>query len=237
MSETAPIEEIDQPKLHPLLGYVAHGLSLLFHPLLLVTYILLMLLMINPYLFGVHKTADQIPLVVLVFFSTFLMPVIAIVMMKTLGFIKSWDMRERTDRIVPYIATSVFYISTYYYLVKMPGIPVAFKMFMLGGLIALFLSFFINNFSKISIHTVGMGGLLAMTVITMSFFRQSSLLIDTWLFGPIRLSMLSVLILVILASGMVGTARLLLGAHEPRDLWGGYLIGICSQLIALQIVF
>jgi len=43
--------------------------------------------------------------------------------------------------------------------------------------------------------------------------------------------------LILIFSGLVGSARLYLNAHEPKDLWGGYLVGFASQFIALQLVF
>lgn len=201
------------------------------------TYMLVLLLVVNPYMFGVHHFADQLPLMLIVFFSTFFIPGFAMLLLKKLGFIQSLAMDDRHDRIIPYILTAVFYLSTYYTLSQTPDIPDAFKTFMLGGIIALFMAFFINNFSKISIHAVGMGGLLAMTVILIYFFRQKSFPLETFVFGSIRVQMYSILMIVLLLAGLVGSSRLLLSSHEPKDLWGGYLVGIAGQFIALQVLF
>ncbi|MCB0617437.1 MAG: hypothetical protein KDC41_01645, partial [Saprospiraceae bacterium] len=117
-----------------------------------------------------------------------------------------------------------------------PRVPVAFTSFVLGATIGLFLAFFINIFSKISAHAVGMGGLLAMIVITMFLYSYDTLTVYAGWFGQIEISMATVLILAILLAGMVGTSRLLLQAHDMQDLSGGFLVGFVSQFIALQIL-
>ncbi|HMR42295.1 MAG TPA: hypothetical protein PKC40_00610 [Saprospiraceae bacterium] len=221
----------------PLLMTAARVCSVIFHPLFIMTYMLLLLLLINPYLFGVNRMADQGRLIMMVFFSTVFIPIVSISMMKTLGFVSSWEMEDRMDRIIPYISTAVWYLAIYYFLLKSPDVPTAYKTFMLGGIIALFAAFFFNNFTKVSIHTTGMGGLLGMVIITMTFFRQKSFLIETSLTGPLRIEMFYLLMFTILMAGVVGTSRLLLNAHRPRDLWGGYFIGLAAQFVALQIVF
>jgi len=45
-----------------------------------------------------------------------------------------------------------------------------------------------------------------------------------------------VLMIIMLAAGLVGTARLLLGAHKPDQIYGGYFIGMVSMLLAFRFV-
>ena len=65
---------------------LAQFLSLLFHPLLVVTYMLVLLLLINPYAFGVNQLGEGKSVIYLfgVFSTTFLIPVFAILMMRQL---------------------------------------------------------------------------------------------------------------------------------------------------------
>lgn len=216
---------------------IAQFLSILFHPLLMLTYMLLLLLLVNPYLFGVHSVQGGMRFVVLIFLSTFFLPGLAVVLMRTLGMISSLEMEDRYERIGPFIITGIFYLWMFMNFVHNPDIPVPYKSFVLGTVIALFISFFINVFSKISLHAVGMGGLLAMVVITMLLFSYGSFTFNAGVFGMIQMSMNTVLMLTILAAGAVGTARLLLGAHQPFDLYGGYLVGFASQVIALRFLY
>lgn len=219
-----------------MLRFAAKVLSVIFHPLLMVTYMLVLLLLVNPYMFGVYSIGEQWLMLTQVFLSTFFIPMIAVVMMYALDFIKSIEMHDRMDRIIPYIAIGTFYVANYYFHLKVPGTPVAFQMFMLGVVISLFMAFFINNFTKISMHTVGMGGFLGMVLLTIFVFQLTEFPLQTFM-GTFKIEMTFVLFLVLLFSGLVGTSRLLLNAHTPSDLWGGYVVGLLGQLIAFNLTF
>jgi hypothetical protein len=222
-----------------MLRYASILISYLFHPLLMVTYMLALLLLINPYLFGVGAISDKAAKLLLlqVFLSTFFIPAFAVVMLRLVGMLQSLEMPTRQERIVPYVITGIFYLWLARNFLGNPQIPTAFTCFVLGSTIALFLAFFMNIFSKISAHAVGMGGLVGMVVVTMLFFSYGAFSIHTNAFGTLEVSMSSVLIAAVLLAGLVGTARLLLQAHEPMDLYGGYLVGFASQLIALRFLF
>ena len=55
--------------------------------------------------------------------------------------------------------------------------------------------------------------------------------LETVNFGSLQISMSLVLMVVIVLAGLVGTARMILGAHTPPELYGGYLVGfvLCRQ--------
>lgn len=222
-----------------MLKSLAQVLSFIFHPLLIVTYMLVLLLLVNPYLFGVNSISDkQSKLLILqVFLSTFFIPAFAVAMLRFTGMIKSMEMKTRQERIGPYIITGMFYIWMFRNFLGSDQVPTAFSSFLLGASIGLFIAFFINIFSKISAHAVGMGGLVGMVVITMLLFSYDTFTIHSTIVGIVEMSMNGVLVFVIVMAGIVGTARLLLQAHEPLDLYGGYLVGFASQFIALRFLF
>lgn len=213
---------------------LARIVSAIFHPLLMPTYMLALLLVVNPYLFGVSGLTDRMSMQLLlqVFLSTFFIPIVAIFMLKTTGLVQSFELLDRRDRIGPYIITGIFYIWMFRNFVENPQIPTAYTTFMLGGTIALFLAFFINIFSRISVHTVGMGTLVGMVLITLWQFSY-----DTFRLGIWELNMKPVLVGAILLAGLVGTARQTLHKYEIADLYGGYVIGLLSQFIALRFLF
>jgi len=222
-----------------MLKSLAQVLSFVFHPLLIVTYMLVLLLLVNPYLFGVNSIGDKDSklLVLRVFLSTFFIPAFALAMLRFTGMVKSLEMRSRQERIGPYIITGIFYIWMFRNFLGSSQVPTAFTCFLLGASIGLFIAFFINIFSKISAHAVGMGGLLGMVVITMLLFSYDTFTLNSTIVGMVEVSMNWVLIFTILIAGLVGSSRLLLQAHEPMDLYGGYLVGFASQFIALRFLF
>lgn len=222
-----------------MLKFLAYLTSVVFHPLLMVTYMLLLLMWVNPYLFGIPSVMapQSMELLLRIFILSFFLPGFAIVMMRLLGFVQSVELKNQQERIAPYIVAGIFYIWLFYNLLKAGNvIPRVYTSFVLGATIALFLSFLINIFSKISAHAVGMGGMVGMVVITMLFFSHGTFHFNVgashW-----EVNMIGVLIATIVLAGIVGTARLLLSAHEPMDLYGGYLVGFSAQMFALQFLF
>ena len=218
-----------------MLRYLAYFFSIVFHPLLVLTYMLILLLLVNPYIFGVNSIRSSTPLILMIFLSTFFIPAVAVLMMRFLGLISSLDMESRYERIGPYIITGVLYLWIFRNVLENPNIPYPYKVFVLGATIGLFIAFFINLFSKISMHAVGMGGLVGMLIITVAFYSYPSFIVP---FGANSFEMktYSLLMLAILFSGAVGTSRLFLNAHEVNDLYGGFFVGIGTQFIALPFI-
>lgn len=217
----------------------ARLVSIVFHPLLILTYMLVLLLLVNPYSFGFHNIveAGSRLLILRVFLSSFFIPGTAVAMLRFTGLLRSLDMPRKEDRIGPYIIAGIFYTWLFRNILDNTQIPALYTSFVLGATIALFLSFLINIFSKISIHTVGMGGLLGMILITMTVYPDySAVLLREPEMISWQVSMSLVLIVGVLIAGLVGTCRLILKAHEPIDLLGGYLVGFASQFIAMQFV-
>lgn len=211
-------------------------ISILFHPLLMVTYMTALLLVINPYQFGVFSIMEQWKLVVLVFMSTFGMPAFAVVLMKSLKMISSYEMPDPKERIGPYIITGVFYLWMFINFKHNPSIPKALTIGMLGATIALFASFFINNFTKVSAHAAGIGGLVGVAAMNYLYFNFDTFTLHLGPAGLYEISTSFVLILLILLAGVVGSARLLLNAHSPGQLYGGFAVGLLSQFLALAFL-
>jgi hypothetical protein len=113
---------------------------------------------VNPFAFGGEQRS--VLLLLSVFSTSFLIPALGVVLMKPLGLIKGLQMRDKQERIGPYIVCGVFYL--WLYKNFMGGmVPELYAKFTLGACIALFLAFFVNIFSKISMYATGMGSLIA----------------------------------------------------------------------------
>jgi hypothetical protein len=216
--------------MHPLL---ARLISFLGHPLLVLTYALLLFIAVNPYAFGARSLSDTRAVLLLasVFSTTFLIPGFGVALMKPLGLIRSLEMRDKQERIGPYIITGVFYLWLFKNLVSGGQAPTLYTECVLGAAIGLFFAFFINIFTKISAHATGMGGLVAMTWLAARAWTGAPLSL-----GTLDLSLNAALALVAAAAGLVGTARLALGAHTPADLWRGYAAGVVAVLLASVLV-
>ena len=209
----------------------AWTISAITHPLLVLTYGLILVISFNPFLFGASSVQEEIPLILICFAYTFLLPLISIIFMKLIGLVSSLSLPVKEERIGPLIICIVFYTWFTINLYRNSDIPLLVGLFAFGSVIGLSISFFINIFSKISLHTVAWGGMMGLVVIMLWYFGYQTLSISNW-DVHIRL----ILIIITLVSGLVSTARLLLGAHRPRDIYGGFLVGFTSQLIAIRIL-
>lgn len=197
---------------------------------------LVILSLVDPYSFGHSNIFSNKGFILIVFVSTFFIPALSVLMMKALDMVESIQLRDRQERIGPYIITGIFYLWLFINLRQNPNVPESFKVCLLGATIGLFLAFLINLFSKISMHTTGMGGLLAMSVITVFNFSKTTFWLPLPSGDAIEFSSQMIIFFALIVAGLVGTSRLLLKAHEPQDIYGGYLVGMLAQFAAFAIL-
>ena len=199
-----------------IVGHFAQSISFLFHPLLLPSCAMLLLMNSNPYLFN---GINDWKLVAIVFLYTAVFPMITILLMVKLNFVKSIFMTERKDRIIPYMAMGFYLFYTYWVVHEKFAVPDIVPQVLLGITIACFAGFFFNLFFKISIHTVGAGFFMSLIVVVSAVSS---------------FNMLTLLMIVFLVAGLVGSARMYLKAHLALEVYMGYAVGMASLLVALQ---
>lgn len=212
---------------------LARILSYLGHPLLVLTYILLLLLAVNPFAFSARSITDHRAMLLLisVFTTTFLLPGFGVALMKPLGFIQSLEMESKQERIGPYIITGIFYLWLFKNLFSGSQIPSLFAVCVLGATVGLFFAFFVNIFTKISAHATGMGGLVAMVLLATIEWSGTGMMIPIF-DGSLQISLTVLLALTVLFAGLIGMARLALKAHVPEDLYRGYVAGFAAVMLA-----
>jgi hypothetical protein len=208
------------------------------HPLFIIGYVLLYIIMANPYLFGFSSPKAQGLVIISVLSIAIMFPLIAILMMKALGLISSLEMPDKNERIGPLIITGLFYMWLYVNVRNNDNIPSELTFFILGSTIAVFIGLTINSFTKISLHTIAAGGFMAGMLLVI--MNSSYGFIDIPL--PIlniewRVSDRMLMMIILILGGAVGSARLYLKAHRPDEIYGGYFVGILSQMVAYNIIF
>lgn len=206
----------------------AQVFSIVFHPLLILFYMSLVLLWTNPFSFGWRHVAEADTLLIIIGMTSITLPALAVVMMKALGWIDSYHLETKHERIGPFIVAGIMYLSLYLHITRAESFPVSLRVAVLGTLIALWICFFINNFRKISVHAAGMGGLVALVCLTKLFFGYDYAQIG--LFGGINLVLPinALLYSSIVIAGIVCTSRLILKAHLLKEVYLGFLIGMGS---------
>lgn len=146
-------------------------------------------------------------------------PLITILLMKPLGFIDSLHMRTAKERTIPLMAVMTFYFWVSHVFNTMPdvNIPLVLKVLLLGNFWGIIVLFMINIFTKVSMHTSAAGGMIGIIIVLM-------------ITSPINL--IAPFFAALVVAGIIGSARLVLGAHQRGDVWLGYVVGIVVQLAA-----
>lgn len=198
------------------LWYLAKVVTYLFHPILLPTYAFFFVDQFFPYQFMHLGLQQKMQLLLTILTNTLVFPLITVGLMKALKIINNFEMTTNKERILPFIAVSLFYFWTYLVVQKL-GVGYYFSHVALGASLGIFLAFFLNVFYKISLHAVGAGGFIGIAL--------SLTLISTY-------NLLSPLLLVLVLAGAIGSARLFLGAHNSREVATGYMVGLLGQMVA-----
>lgn len=206
--------EQNQPKS---LRITAQLISYLFHPLFIPTFFMLYLIRVVPFEF-VGITDWQLKMRVFsVFWLTAFFPAFAVFLLWRLKFSESIFLRTQKERIVPYVITMFFYWWMYYLSRNFTDQPLALKFFYFGIFISSSIGLIVNNFIKVSLHAMGVSGLL-MAVILVSFYYP----INNFVWVAIA----------ILLAGVVLSARMIVSDHTRQELIIGFAIGILTQLMA-----
>ncbi len=195
----------------------AQIVSYVFHPLFIPTFFMLYLIKVVPFEF-VGITDWQLKLRVFsVFWLTAFFPAFAVFLLWRLKFSDSIYLRTQKERIIPYVISMFFYWWMYYLSRNFTDQPLALKFFYFGIFIASSIGLIVNNFMKVSLHAMGVSGLL-MAVLLVSFYYP----IHNFIWVS----------LAILLAGVVVSARMIVSDHTKQELIIGFAIGILTQLMA-----
>ncbi|GAB3536888.1 hypothetical protein GCM10027443_28360 [Pontibacter brevis] len=187
---------------------LAQVLSVVFHPLLLPTYLFAVILYYMPTATLALPYRIRWVVLCMIFFTTFIIPGLAAYGLVRLGHLDSMEMDRREQRSLPLLFTAVCYALTSYLLYREPSFDAIFY-FVMGVIAAsVFLAFLISQFWKISAHSIGMGGGLGLLLV-LNWLDPDAMMV-----GPIALG--------ILLAGAVLSARLSLHAHTPAEVYGGF---------------
>lgn len=203
----------------------ARYISFVLHPIFVPVYMAFIIVGTNPIRFaGLYGKHYNIVMGMLAMLMVGF-PLISIALMKALGFIQSFQMKGVKERFIPMIAVATFYL--WAYTMFKPNSKMVFAQdallsnMLLGCVLGVFFAFFFNSFYKISLHSIAMGGLVAVIMNIMPI-------------SPYNL--LPLFLLVILLAGLVASTRLILKAHSPKEVYMGLLAGYFAQFIAYNIL-
>lgn len=158
-------------------------------------------------------------LYVFVFVSTGIIPLIFTFFLYKMGYVTSFHLKNRTERILPFLVTLIFY-SYVFVMFRMRQMPYPYTLLMLGATISVACAFLINLKWKISIHMIGVGGLMG-TIMGLKELLDANVQVA--------------FILAVLIAGLVGFSRLYLGAHRQQEVYAGWAVGFASVYLTILV--
>lgn len=148
-------------------------------------------------------------------------PAIIIIILKRVGMIKDVGLNNREERFIPYIVSIVCLVGTGLFMGH-KGAPIWLEMFFMGGAAAGLIELVVNRWWKISVHSAGIAGIVALLVHLMRY-EYTTPAVMTWLF------------IVLGLTGLLGSARIWLGRHTLWQVLAGYAVGFCSVFFIMYI--
>lgn len=201
--------------------FVAHFFSYVFHPLFIPLYATWFLTFVNPYLFAGFSIQQKTWLLIRTAYTMVFFPLITVLLLKALGFIQSMLLTTQKDRIIPYIACGIFFFWAYLVFRNQPNIPSVLTAFTFAVFISSSVALMANIYFKISMHAIGMGGLLGLFLIIM---YSNSMLMTL----PLSVALL--------LTGIVCTSRLIISDHTAKEIYAGLFVGIACQWIGWIVI-
>jgi hypothetical protein len=204
---------------HPVLRIAAKIISVIFHPLFVPLYVVWFMIYEARVLSGLTPW-DRTKIYISFFVNYTLLPLVTILLMKGLGFIKSVYLRTQKDRILPYVVCQIFYFWGWYVAKNVP-LPKQLVMFSLGVFLASCLGLILNAYLKISMHAMSVGVVAALLLITGMMMPQN--------YGPY-------ISIAMLIAGVTCTARLIDSNHSTKEVYLGFFMGVLAQVVAYMFV-
>ena len=198
---------------------LAKIISVLFQPLLIPTYTLLLVFSLNNYIALIIPVEYRKIIVALVAVTTFVLPAIFILIMYRRKMINTLNMDRREERILPLFITGIFYFLAYNLMRRIQLDDVYMRLF-LGSFLSVITALIISFFWKISMHMIGMGGLVGALI---GITQVVPVDLATWV------------MIAVFLSGITGFARLKLKAHTPLQVYAGFTGGLLVMLLVFWI--
>ena len=189
------------------------AISYLFHPILFPLLATLFYLFSSPR-FTSKRT--KIVLVLVVFFGTYLLPIMLLAFFKKLEMIQSFQLQSIDERKFPVLFFSFLAILVGRLFFQIQVVDNLALFFIAGGISFLVLYSLLWFQFKVSIHTLSIGGFIGFLINLSLVYHHNHLFSIAFLF---------------LLFGVVAKARLKLKAHTFSEVLWGLVLGVFSQLL------
>ena len=202
-----------------LLTKAAEVLSVIFHPLFIPLYGLLIIYS-SPTLLSFIPSKLKSLIFVLVVANNVILPLTLAAILYVRGAITTFNARDRNERVILLTFALMMYTLTAYLLLRMQ-VPNLFRAYFISIAVVTLITLLITTFYRISLHAAGIGGLLVLIVSMIVFYDITTV----WQ-----------LTTVVVAGGAVMSSRIYLDDHTPSEVWVGLFAGAAVMALSLFIL-
>jgi hypothetical protein len=193
-------------------------ISYLFHPLVIPTLGLLIILNSGTYLSLLDPAAKRAILFVMAL-GTLVFPMMMLPLFQYRHLVlKNGEALTKQEKNIPQIIILILYIITFIYFKKLP-LSHLIHAYVLSVTATFFLVLALNLRFSVSLNTAALGGLTGLIIALIYLY-------ETQLEG--------LLILVLFAGGLMGTSRLAMGDRQGEIIWG-FLLGFGVVLVTILV--
>lgn len=190
--------------------------SYLFHPIFIPVYAAMIYFFFND---SYYSNPEKYFAVFQIVIVTIILPILFFFVLRTVGKVDSIMISEIYQRKIPLVIQCFLTILLVRKSITFDHFP-EFYFFFLGGLLSTVVALVLLFFRiKASLHMIAISA-FTVFVIGLSIHNQTQ--------------NMNVITFLILMNGFVGSSRLEMKAHTPKELVIGFLLGIIPQLILLR---
>lgn len=205
-----------------MLKTLAYFISILFHPILVPTYLFLIIAVYQPDLLYPLSYDYRYHFLLIIFTFTALIPGISVVILYFTGTIRSLKFYNRHERVYPLIMASVIYAGTSFLLSDKLSLNSTVIILLGCVTLSVLIITLITFFWKISAHSTG---ITALTIAVAGLIAKYDIM-----------GLIQILYVLVIVCGLVMSSRLYLNAHTPMQTVAGMLVGLFSGILALSFI-
>ena len=195
---------------------LSRALSWVLHPFVVPLYVMAFMLLTDGFLSRLPVSVKNYLVWVVMLYAA-IVPMLSIGFMRVLGLLTNLGLHTQRSRMLPLMIGVVSYLLC---AITLSDIAIAalVRKFVLAAACCEMLALLVTPFWKISLHLICMGGVTAMfTLLSVAGAGQ-----HFW-----------ALVVSILLSGALASARLHLGSHNPWQVAVGYFGGLAVAMLAM----
>jgi membrane-associated phospholipid phosphatase len=201
---------------------IAQTLSIVMHPLIIPTVIYYLMASFRPDMISPFNQQNSGYLILFIFLSTFLLPLIMLLILYYLKVTSSLMLDTKQDRFKSMFAVSIIYVITVYMLYNHFSMNKD-AVIILGCIsTTMAIALLITVFWKISLHSTGIAGF---TIFCGTIALTNNDIVTFQIF-----------IEAIIISGFLLSSRLYLNKHNMEQVVAGYGLGVISGIFAAFLI-